>query len=146
MENAVRGDTSGSGVLGKLILPVLSPGGLTGPAGGADVVRDGPLLLLPGSLAVGSQCAVGGDMAEYLADHGQHVRIFNRVVSVAAFAPGGHDVGQPQFRQVLARGGNAEPDPPGQGADVGLLMGHQPRQVEPGALPSRVNVAAAARS
>jgi hypothetical protein len=69
---------------------------------------------------------------EDLVEHRQDVRILDRVVRVTALAPGRHDAGQPQLGQVLAGGGDAQPDPPGQGADVGRLMGHQPRQVQPG--------------
>jgi hypothetical protein len=71
-------------------------------------------------------------VAEYLADHGQDVRVLDGVIGVPARAPGGDDAGQPQLGQVLAGGGDAEADPPGQGADVGSLVRHQPGQVQPG--------------
>ena len=81
---------------------------------------------------VGGQGAVGGDVAEDLVEHGQHVRILDRVVQVAALAPGRDDPGQPQLGQVLAGGGDAQADSPGQRADVGGLVRHQPGQVQPG--------------
>ena len=83
-------------------------------------------------LGIGGQGAVGSDVAEDLVEHGQHVRILDSVVGVAALAPGRNDPGQPQLGQVLAGGGDAEADPPGQRADVGCLVRHQPGQVQPG--------------
>src|SRR5690242_17767893 len=83
-------------------------------------------------LRVGRQGAVRRDVAEDLVEHGQDVRVLDRVVGVAPLAPGRHDPGQPQLGQVLAGGGDAQPDPPGQGADVGRLVRHQPGQVQPG--------------
>ena len=83
-------------------------------------------------LGIGRQGAVRCDVAEDLLEHGQHVRIFDGVVGVPPLAPGGHDPGQPQLGQVLAGGGDAEADPPGQRADVGRLVRHQPGQVQPG--------------
>jgi hypothetical protein len=52
------------------------------------------------SLGVGCECAVGGDVAEDLLDHGQHARVFDGVVGMPAFAPGRHDPGQPQLGQA----------------------------------------------
>jgi drug/metabolite transporter (DMT)-like permease len=83
-------------------------------------------------LGIGGQRAVQRDVAEDLVEHGQHVRILDGVVQVAALAPGRNDPGQPQLGQVLAGGGDAEADPPGQRADVGGLVRHQPGQVQPG--------------
>jgi len=44
-------------------------------------------------LPVGCDRAVHCDMAEDLVDQGQHVLIFDGVVGVPAFPPGGHDFG-----------------------------------------------------